>query len=1185
MTERKLVLSGKLDSGIDGLSLTGGKNNTYVGLGAGASASLGGNNTFVGAYSGANATAESSVFLGVRSGRVAQLAKESVFIGYRSGERAERVDSSICIGPYSGQKMKRANNNTILGYQAGAELTSGSRNTIVGSFAAFQQFNGHDNVCIGHRAGYRNQIGANNCYVGTNSGFAAVSGFENVCLGVGSGQFLASGTKNVLCGFLAGNAISNASNCIAIGTRTMEFFTNGDTNTCLGAFTAQKFTGNNNTILGGYTASNASGDYNTVVGSRSMNRRNNWRVDLESSVVVGENVQFDIPITVQSLRYSNAVIETDVNARFGTFEIDMSPTGDLILPYERYFSTGSSDEPLTMYVGIAGEVNNGYYRVTWGHAVSDFTLKPTRYEIYIGPNDETSASVKITHTSEGELLPDNPEVEPGPDEMYVCVSVDGYPAISALFPRPETYPYIDLVVDQTFGNNEAFLNLNFRHACDPNVPEEPREYVQITTYSGYGATPQGELGDMVGVRNLPGARISISSSSVYVSQGYATFTTQVALADPLSPAELDALSFEGFSRLMNHRLMVPGGEIYIDKSKTPYFNGFWTVKDIVNTHSTTGSCTFTIDISALNLAAGQYPVGFDCVAYLSRVYFTRPSDGLQFFRADAAFAALYNTPVNLGYIYMRVSKGHNLVPGQSVYFQYATDARLNKTFAVLETPALEAGEGSDVWLKFDLGLADVPVESLVGPGIVQYASPMERTKFYAKFEGYVLDPPGVESYVAFDTRTNDPENSERAMIVYSARTDVTTIEKVMSGPAGIDGHFHAGLGSQLLMDANIANQILEFTSIGMSRAVYTIGGGRLNTFITMLGVWVIPTTDITFGIDWLSQYKVTCTKTTVNGVDIFDIFSTNTSDVSVQIAQVSHTTVQLFGSIVGETLPIPVADIMALGSPRASVRLTHQFLKRTLDIVLTLTGGTGDNIVTRTTTIQIENVGEALNDGTTIEYFANTYTQLVQNEYFASQIRDSPSFANVVYIGSSHVVTDENDRNNVFITSLGPNRLIRADFETFRVFSNVFKVPRIEVDTLAVEGLTGNVVTASIVVANAVARSLPTIAAAAGAVAHDFNFGSAWHHAGPAGNFTCELTNVPTTQAGRVYEVNLFVSQGASPYMPTALTINGTSQTIKWLSNVAPTGTENAVDVVNFKLLWLAVGAWLVLGRNDMYGV
>ena len=307
MTERKLVLSGKLDSGIDGLSLTGGKNNTYVGLGAGASASLGGNNAFVGAYSGANATAEASVFLGVRSGRVAKLAKESVFIGYKAGERAERVDSSICIGPYSGQKMKRANNNTIVGYQAGAELTSGSRNTVVGSFAAFQQFNGHDNVCIGHRAGYRNQIGANNCYVGTNSGFAAVSGFENVCLGVGSGQFLTAGTKNVLCGFLAGNAISVASNCIAIGTRAMEFFANGDTNTCLGTETARRLSGNNNTILGGYTASNASGSFNTVVGSRSMNRTNNWRVDLENSVIVGENVKFNIPINVVGLTYEDAL--------------------------------------------------------------------------------------------------------------------------------------------------------------------------------------------------------------------------------------------------------------------------------------------------------------------------------------------------------------------------------------------------------------------------------------------------------------------------------------------------------------------------------------------------------------------------------------------------------------------------------------------------------------------------------------------------------------------------------------------------------------------------------------------------------------------------------------------------------------------------------------------------------------
>ena len=312
------LLSGKLDGGANQLahiSLVDGRNNTYVGLSSGASRPLaGGNNTYIGGFSGANATADATVLIGTRAGRVGKSIREGIFIGFRAGEFAERVDSSVCIGPYAGQKMKRANNNCVVGYKAGAELTSGSRNTALGAYASFQQFNGTDNVCIGFRSGYKNRIGANNCYVGSNSGFSAVSGFENVCLGVGSGQFLTAGTKNVLCGFLAGNAISNASNCIAIGTRAMEFFDSGDTNTCLGTETARRLSGNNNTILGGYTASNAAGSFNTVVGSRSMNRTNNWKVDLENSVIVGENVRFNIPINVIGLTYEDATVPVPVDA-------------------------------------------------------------------------------------------------------------------------------------------------------------------------------------------------------------------------------------------------------------------------------------------------------------------------------------------------------------------------------------------------------------------------------------------------------------------------------------------------------------------------------------------------------------------------------------------------------------------------------------------------------------------------------------------------------------------------------------------------------------------------------------------------------------------------------------------------------------------------------------------------------
>ena len=1190
MTEQKLVLSGKLDSGIEGLSLTGGKNNTYVGLGAGANgSSLGGNNAFVGAYSGANATAESSVFIGVRSGRRAQLAKESVFIGYKAGEKAERVDSSICIGPYSGQKMKRANNNTILGYQAGAELTSGSRNTVVGSFAAFQQFNGHDNVCIGHRSGYKNQIGANNCYIGTNSGFSAVSGYENVCMGVGSGQFLSAGTKNVLCGFLAGNAISNASNCIAIGTRTMEYFANGDTNTCMGTFTAQRFSGNNNTILGGYTASNASGDYNTVVGSRSMNRRNNWKVDLQSSVIIGENVQFEIPITVKSASYDNAVVKLDAERFFGRFEIEMSPTADVVLPFERYLTLGQyiwhyneyankvvdMAKPLTFFIGSAPYY--GYYRVIWGHETTgfpDYEPKfPTKYELYIGPNDQNSDTVQVTHLGEGvpigpvtapqELIPiasalaegnvvtittvsphgidagrcitlvSAPPITgtwvvtnvtettftfqvrddiltpidlgnarlwlsvdtfvPTEDQVYVRLSIDGYIAFAYLFPKSPANQFIDIIVEHINYLNTPSLNLLFRHTPpgfpfpDEPVDGEIREYLEFEVAFGYihYVTPPGE--SVIGEygqdgRVLPGSEIKLKDVNIFVVNGIGTFTTEVALVDPLSPAALDemivqsgnSINSDGYARLVNHRLMIPGGEVYINKSTSAYLDGFWTIKDVTSTHSTTGTCTFTIDFGALKLADGRYPLGYECAVYISRVSFTRPSDGLAFFKADGAFAAQYGVPVNPRAIYMYVPKGHNLVAGGTVYFDHAADARLNKTF-VVETPGLGNTRG-DVWAKFDVGFdpGAATANALFGSHVLQYAACLEKTRMYADFSGYAVDPPDVDfhfgsSYVSIQPYA-DPGDP---FIVYSSRSDETEKLNYIVGPSGVDDHFHVGAGSQAIMDANISNSVIEFTNLGLSRAVYSIG--RYITRIAIMGDWVLPPGDISFGIEWLSQYKITCTKTTSNGVPVFDVHATNTyANASIEIARVDHSFLKLYGSITGPTLPIPITDVMTAAVPRAEVTVDHIVTNKTIDITIRFLRGVRESYidpadeynntdeVVSITKIRLLNIAAPQNnDGTTLEFFANAFTKLDYMQIFTTQIRESPAFSNVVYLGSSHVVANESDRTNVFITSLGPYRIIRGDIDVFQVYSNRFKVPAIETTSITTAQLDADTVVAS----------------------------------------------------------------------------------------------------------------------------
>jgi hypothetical protein len=56
-----------------------------------------------------------------------------------------------------------------------------------------------------------------------------------------------------------------------------------------------------------------------------------------------------------------------------------------------------------------------------------------------------------------------------------------------------------------------------------------------------------------------------------------------------------------------------------------------------------------------------------------------------------------------------------------------------------------------------------------------------------------------------------------------------------------------------------------------------------------------------------------------------------------------------------------------------------------------------------------------------------------------------------------------------------------------------------------------------------------------------------------------------------------------TPYVPTALQINGDFQTIRWQDDSAPTGNANSIDVVSFTLI-RKVNDWTVLGSLTTYG-
>jgi hypothetical protein len=91
-----------------------------------------------------------------------------------------------------------------------------------------------------------------------------------------------------------------------------------------------------------------------------------------------------------------------------------------------------------------------------------------------------------------------------------------------------------------------------------------------------------------------------------------------------------------------------------------------------------------------------------------------------------------------------------------------------------------------------------------------------------------------------------------------------------------------------------------------------------------------------------------------------------------------------------------------------------------------------------------------------------------------------------------------------------------------------------------------------------------------------------WIGSAPSANFTVALTNVPTDN-NKIMTINVFVTQGATGYIPSALSIAGSAQTIKWPTATVPTPTSVAgrIDVFTFTLVRIS-SAWTVLGSSNL---
>jgi hypothetical protein len=87
----------------------------------------------------------------------------------------------------------------------------------------------------------------------------------------------------------------------------------------------------------------------------------------------------------------------------------------------------------------------------------------------------------------------------------------------------------------------------------------------------------------------------------------------------------------------------------------------------------------------------------------------------------------------------------------------------------------------------------------------------------------------------------------------------------------------------------------------------------------------------------------------------------------------------------------------------------------------------------------------------------------------------------------------------------------------------------------------------------------------------------------PAGALTVNFTNMPTT-SNRMYNMRIFINQGATGYIPTSLQIDGVAVVVgpEWQNGIVPTPTANAFDLVQF-VLWRVNSFWYVLGQSNSY--
>ena len=438
------------------------------------------------------------------------------------------------------------------------------------------------------------------------------------------------------------------------------------------------------------------------------------------------------------------------------------------------------------------------------------------------------------------------------------------------------------------------------------------------------------------------------------------------------------------------------------------------------------------------------------------------------------------------------------------------------------------------------------------------------------------------------------EIEDNAVTEAKIATGAVTSAKILDGTiVNADINASAGIALSKLATSTAGN-IIVYNSSGVPTSVAETGDVTISdTGVTAIASGVIVNADINSAADIALTKLATGTQGTVivhnaSGVPTATAISGDITISNNGVATIAANSVALGTDTTGDYVSSLVAGtgvtlsnnsgesatptIAIDQSVATSASLTFAQVTTTGNVVvggdLTVNGTTTtlntdtlaveDNIIvlnSNVTATPVLNAGIEVERGTS----ANVLVRWNETNDVWEVTNDGATYGNIVTTSSSTVAATSANTANAVVS---------------RDASGNFAAGTATLTSASVSGRFDATTVREAVVDASVSASVVTADYATGDI---FYVGTA-----PASNFTVNLTNAPTDN-GKSITVVIFVTQGATGYIPNAVQVAGSAQTIKWANGAAPTPTSSAgkIDIFSFTFVRRS-SAWTVFGSSNL---